>query len=83
MASTESAIPAGAVPEIPRSELRARIEMRDPDLVLVDVLPPDSYAAGHLPIAVNVPYATMSAEAVRRDLPDPHADTVVYCGGFT
>jgi rhodanese-related sulfurtransferase len=72
-----------AVPGIPRAELHARVETRDPDLVLIDVLAPDSYAAGHIPTAINLPYAAMSPEAVRAALPDRHADIVVYCGGFT
>lgn len=83
MASTDTSTPSDTVPEIPRSELRARVEARDPDLVLIDVLPPDSFAAAHIPTARSVPYATMTESAVRAALPDRHADIAAYCGGFT
>jgi rhodanese-related sulfurtransferase len=72
-----------AVPEIPRSELRARVDVRDPDLIVVDVLAADSYAAAHIPTARNLPYASMTEPSVRAALPDRHADIVLYCGGFT
>ena len=83
MSPDTDATPATAVLEIPRSELRARVGLRDPDLVLVDVLTPDSFAAGHVPTAINLPYADLSAEVVARALPDRHADITVYCGGYT
>jgi len=64
-------------------ELRTRVESRDPGLVLVDVLAPESYVAAHIPGAINVPYVTMSEPVVRRMLADVDADIVVYCGGGT
>ena len=81
--STAVPSPTDAVSEISRGELRARVESRDPDLVLVDVLPADSFAASHIPTARNLPYATMTEASVRAALPDLHADLVLYCGGFT
>lgn len=83
MASIDVTAAPDAVPVIPPGELHARVEVRDPDLVLVDVLGPDSYATGHIPTAISLPYASMNAAAVRTALPDRHADIVVYCGGFT
>jgi len=83
VASTTPATPTDAVPEISRGELRARVESRDPDLVLIDVLPADSFAASHIPTARNLPSATMTEASVRAALPDLHADLVLYCGGFT
>ncbi len=68
---------------IAREELKARVEARDPHLVLVDVLAPDSYLSAHIPGAINIPYVTMSERVVRGALPDPGADIVVYCGGGT
>ena len=83
MGSTAVPSPTDAVSEISRGELRARVESRDPDLVLVDVLPADSFAASHIPTARNLPYATMTEASVRAALTDLHADLVLYCGGFT
>ena len=69
--------------EIPRSELRARVEARDPDLLLLDVLTPDSFAATHIPTARSLPFVSMTEAAVRAALPDRHADIVAYCAAFT
>jgi rhodanese-related sulfurtransferase len=68
---------------IPREELKSRVDARDPHLVLVDVLGPDSYQIAHIPGAVNIPYATMSEQVVRAALADTGADIVMYCGGDT
>lgn len=49
------------------------------DFVLLDVRGPQSYAAGHVPGAVNLPHARITA----RNLAPYSEDTlfVVYCGG--
>ena len=51
-------------------------------MTLVDVLSPESFAANHIPQAINLPVAdipTRAAEVVsERDAP-----IVVYCGGPT
>jgi len=66
--------------DISREELRRRL--RDPALVLVDVLPPSSYAAAHIPGALNLPVDDIPARAAAV-LPDRAAEIVVYCGKFT
>jgi rhodanese-related sulfurtransferase len=68
------------VPEITRDELRRRLH--DPSLVLVDVLPPDAYAAGHIPGALSLPLAELPTHAPEL-LPDRAVEIVVYCAKFT
>ncbi|HYG44766.1 MAG TPA: metalloregulator ArsR/SmtB family transcription factor [Bordetella sp.] len=52
--------------------------MADGNVVLLDVRPPDEYALGHLPGAINIP----TEELARRvaELP-PALDIVAYCRG--
>jgi rhodanese-related sulfurtransferase len=68
------------VPEISREELIAAL--RGGGVTLVDVLSPESFAANHLPRAINLPVADIPsrATAVVRDRDAP---IVVYCGGPT
>ena len=56
--------------------------LRSGDIVLVDVLSPESFAARHIPGAVNLPVAEIEQRAAAV-LPDRHAPLVVYCGGPT
>jgi rhodanese-related sulfurtransferase len=58
--------------------LREAIESRDPRFVIVDVRPPDEYAAGHIPLAINIP------GGLTADVKDPPAKDkyiVLYCLG--
>lgn len=68
------------VATISRDELREKIARGD-DFVLVETLPADVYAQGHLPGALNLPFER-DEEIVRLAaalLPDKSADIVVYC----
>jgi ArsR family transcriptional regulator len=56
--------------------------VRDPDVVVLDVLSREAYAAGHLPDALNIPSAELPARAPV-ELPDQSRTVVVYCGGPT
>ncbi len=71
------------VARITRDELREKIERGD-TFTLVEVLPADVYAEGHLPGALNL--ATEGDEGVmaaaERLLPDRGADIVLYCGSL-
>ncbi len=58
-------------------ELQRRLERDDP-IVLVDALPPMSFAHSHLPGAINLTPHEVDAAAARR-LPDKDAEIVVYC----
>jgi len=51
-------------------------------IVLVDVLSPDSFAALHIPGAINVPVADLARRAPQA-LPDRNAAIITYCGGPT
>jgi rhodanese-related sulfurtransferase len=68
---------AGLV-KISRDALRERIERGDEHFVLVDAFSPMSYAASHLPGAINIPPAWVAERAPRR-IPDRDAEIVVYC----
>ena len=61
---------------IPRQELLERV--RDGLVTVLDVRPPEEYAAGHLPGAVNVPLSEL--EYFMQEL-DPDQDIVAYCRG--
>jgi len=77
---TSPALPTSDVPTISREQLAAALRARR--VTLVDVLSPESFAAAHLPGAINLPVADVGrrAEAV---MPDRHAPIVAYCGGPT
>lgn len=61
---------------LPRAELLARA--RDGLVTVLDVRPPEEYAAGHVPGAINVPLAEL--ESHLSDLP-PDREIVAYCRG--
>ncbi|HXF75004.1 MAG TPA: rhodanese-like domain-containing protein [Methylomirabilota bacterium] len=65
---------------ISHPELRARL--RDQRLVIVDVMPRETYADGHIPGAINVPVAEIETEA-RRLIPNLWQEIAVYCAGPT
>ena len=72
-------LPEGLGKKISTPEgLREVIESRDPRIVIVDVRPPDEYAAGHIPSAINIP------GGLTADLKNPPAKDkylVIYCFG--
>ncbi|MBI3795381.1 MAG: rhodanese-like domain-containing protein [Deltaproteobacteria bacterium] len=74
--STQSA----DIPELSREEIQQRLH--DPTLILVDVLPRETYAAGHIPGALSLPVAEIPVHA-REVLPDRAAEITVYCARFT
>jgi rhodanese-related sulfurtransferase len=67
--------------EIDRESLREKLERGD-RFVLVDALAPISYAASHLPGAVNIPPERVAELAPAR-IPDPELEVVVYCSSET
>ena len=58
------------------------VALRRQGAVLLDVLSPESFAAAHIPGAVNLPLAEIGRRA-REVVPDRQAPIVVYCGGPT
>lgn len=75
-----SALPAAGSHEITREELISALRARR--ITLVDVLSPESFAARHIPGAINLPVADLARRA-GEILPDRHAPIVAYCGGPT
>ena len=61
---------------ISREELAAR--MSDGAVTVIDVRPPDEYALGHLPGAINVPLSELSA---RSEVFEPGREVIAYCRG--
>ena len=72
---------AASLPEISRDQLRQKIENGDV-FVLVDALPPMSFAHSHLPGAINLPPAWVDERGPRR-IPNRDAEVVVYCASST
>jgi rhodanese-related sulfurtransferase len=66
-----------ALAEIDCEALWAKLEGGDP-IVVVDALAPLSYAARHLPGAINIPPGRVDELAGSR-IPDFDAEVVVYC----
>jgi rhodanese-related sulfurtransferase len=58
-------------------EVKERLRVH-PAPVLVEALPAKYFRDRHFPGAINLPHDTTDAE-VRRVLPDPEAEVVVYC----
>ena len=56
--------------------------VRDPNVVILDVLSPEAYATAHLPGAVNIPTGSLKERAAL-ELPDPARPIVVYCSSPT
>jgi rhodanese-related sulfurtransferase len=68
-----------ALANISRERLREMIET-GADFVLVDALSPMSFAASHLPGAINLTPGWVDDRA-RRRIPDLDTEIVVYCMG--
>lgn len=68
------------VPEISREEFRRRLKDASP--TILDVLPGESYAAGHIPRALSLPLQNIASRAPDL-LPDRSAEIIVYCAKFT
>jgi len=65
---------------ITREEILARL--RDPGLLLVNVMPKESFEAGHIPGSINLPVAEIESQA-RRLFPRVGREITVYCSGPT
>jgi ArsR family transcriptional regulator len=59
-----------------------RTRMRDHRVVILDVLSPPTFAAGHIPGAMNIPVAELRERATV-ELPDRSREIIAYCGGPT
>lgn len=61
---------------LPRAELLERV--RDGLVTVLDVRPPEEYAAGHVPGAVNVPLSELKHDLKKLN---PEQEIVAYCRG--
>jgi ArsR family transcriptional regulator len=59
-----------------------RSRMRDHRVVILDVLSPPTFAAGHIPGAINIPAAELRKRAPA-ELRDRSREIIAYCGGPT
>lgn len=66
--------------DISRDELRARLN--DPRLAVVNVMPKETFRAGHIPNCINLPVPDINSRA-REFLPDLAQEIAVYCAGPT
>jgi rhodanese-related sulfurtransferase len=80
MGGVSTAVQSSHVPEISREELIAAL--RGGGVMLVDVLSPESFAANHIPHAINLPVADIPSRAAEV-VENRGAPIVVYCGGPT
>lgn len=65
---------------ISRDELHARLE--DRALAILDVMPKETYADGHIPGSINLPLAEIEAKA-RQLISSLSQEIAVYCAGPT
>jgi len=66
--------------DVTLAEMRGLV--RDPNVVVLDVLSPEAYAVAHIPGAINIPVSRLRERAAD-ELPDVRRPIVVYCGGPT
>jgi glyoxylase-like metal-dependent hydrolase (beta-lactamase superfamily II)/rhodanese-related sulfurtransferase len=69
---------AASVPFMSFGELRARVDARDSDLIVLDVREKDAFELGHIPGARLLPRGQLELR-VNDDLPDPTRRILVYC----
>ena len=65
---------------ITREEIIARLN--DPSLLLVNVMPKETFEDGHIPRSINLPLSEIETKA-RQLFPDIERELVIYCGGPT
>ena len=65
---------------ISREEILARLN--DPALLLVNVMPKETFEAGHIPHSINLPVTEIDGKA-RQILPDLTREVIIYCAGPT
>jgi rhodanese-related sulfurtransferase len=65
---------------ITREEILARLN--DPSLLLVNVMPKETFADGHIPGSINLPLSEVETKA-RQLFTDVRRELVIYCGGPT
>jgi rhodanese-related sulfurtransferase len=69
---------AAVVPFMSLTELKARIDAHDADLIVLDVRERDAYTAGHVPGARLLPRGQLELR-VNEELPDPTIRILTVC----
>jgi rhodanese-related sulfurtransferase len=69
---------AAVVPFMSLSELKAQLEHRKGELIVLDVRERDAYEAGHIPGAFHLPRGQLELR-VNDELKDPTRRILVYC----
>jgi glyoxylase-like metal-dependent hydrolase (beta-lactamase superfamily II)/rhodanese-related sulfurtransferase len=69
---------AATVPFMSLEELKARVEARESDLIVLDVRERDAYEDAHIPGARLLPRGQLELR-VNQDLPDPTPRILAYC----
>jgi glyoxylase-like metal-dependent hydrolase (beta-lactamase superfamily II)/rhodanese-related sulfurtransferase len=69
---------AATVPFMSLTELKARLDARPDELILLDVRERDAFEAGHIPQARLLPRGQLELR-VNQELPDPTRRILVYC----
>jgi rhodanese-related sulfurtransferase len=65
---------------VTREEILARLD--DPALLLVNVMPKETFDDGHIPRSINLPLSEIGTKA-RQLFADLGRELVIYCGGPT
>jgi rhodanese-related sulfurtransferase len=60
-------------------EVRRRFEQRD-GVLLIDVREDEEWQKGHIPGAIHIGKGVIERD-VEKQIPDPNAEIVLYCGG--
>jgi len=77
-AAAADPVPAASAGSVSQAELLARLERKDPDLVVLDVRTPAEFAAGHVPGAHNVSHDLLSSRLAEL-APLRDKQVVLYC----
>jgi rhodanese-related sulfurtransferase len=80
MAKPQTLKATGESSTISRDELLARL--KDRALVIVNVMPRETYEEGHIPGSINLPVAEVEAKA-RQLISNFAQEIAVYCAGAT
>jgi rhodanese-related sulfurtransferase len=77
-AADPQAAESSSIASMSQFDLLARLQRKDPDLVVLDVRTPAEFAAGHVPGARNVSHDQLAANLAELE-PLRDKDVVLYC----
>lgn len=62
-------------------ELKAMLDRKEPDMVMIDARNPEEYQEVHIQTAVNIPWSKLEKDKTLLNFPR-HMKLVFYCNGF-